>query len=255
MNRIKKAASMVLAMIGVLALAFAFSPAKQTSAMTTTEMNAAYKLGNIGSDKKGETLGAANLNEVKSTYYKFTIDRELEVTFKVTFPGDFSKKIYVCLWNGDNTRLRGNVTSEANFKYDGDKNISYDKWTSTLSAGTYFIQVEEHYTNPGTKFEVTTSAKIDQKMSLTAAKLTKNKTVKLTWTECSGVDGYTIYRADEKNGKYTVVGRVTDPDDTSFEDTKVRTGRKYYYKVRAYDKTNNGTQYTPYTKIKKVSVK
>lgn len=54
--------------------------------------------------------------------------------------------------------------------------------------------------------------------------------VKLTWDEQIS-DGYIVYRAEEKNGKYTRVGKV---EYENFVDKKAAIGKKYYYCVSAY---------------------
>jgi len=52
----------------------------------------------------------------------------------------------------------------------------------------------------------------------------------LDWTCREGVDGYEIWRATSKSGKYTKVGFT---DSCCWEDTDYSVGKTYYYKVRS----------------------
>ncbi len=55
--------------------------------------------------------------------------------------------------------------------------------------------------------------------------------VKVTWKAVWGVTGYEVYRATSKTGIYT---KVLETTSTSYTNTKLTTGKTYYYKVRAY---------------------
>lgn len=59
--------------------------------------------------------------------------------------------------------------------------------------------------------------------------------VGVSWDPVAGAEFYTLYRALKPEGKYSVLpGKISG---SYFEDTKVREGRRYYYKVRAVEKT------------------
>lgn len=74
--------------------------------------------------------------------------------------------------------------------------------------------------------------------SLTTIKAVNSNTISLSWKKVSGVSGYEIYRSTSKSGKYERVGRVSGAKTTSFEDTTVKAGKNYYYKVRGYKKNS-----------------
>ncbi len=63
------------------------------------------------------------------------------------------------------------------------------------------------------------------------------KSLTLTWTANYGANGYEVYRADSKNGKYKKLATVKK-GLTSYKDTSVKKGKTYYYKVRAYWKSD-----------------
>lgn len=46
--------------------------------------------------------------------------------------------------------------------------------------------------------------------------------------------GYKVYRSGSSDSGYKCVGTITDGKTTSYKDTKLTTGKTYYYQVRAY---------------------
>lgn len=73
--------------------------------------------------------------------------------------------------------------------------------------------------------------------------------IKVSWDKIEGVDGYKVYRATSKNGKYSLVKTVADPGTASYINTGRTTGKTYYYKVRAYKKIGKTTYYTKYSSV------
>ena len=77
--------------------------------------------------------------------------------------------------------------------------------------------------------------------------------VKVTWEKVSSVvTGYRIYR---KTGKtWSRIG-IVDRDTTTFKDKKVKKGKTYTYRVRAYRKSNGKNVYGKYSNEIKLQVK
>lgn len=73
--------------------------------------------------------------------------------------------------------------------------------------------------------------------------------IKCTWNEIEGVDGYIVYRATSKNGKYSKAYTTSDPDKLYYINTNRTTGKTYYYKLRGYVKINGKTVYTKYSAV------
>ncbi|MGI6722019.1 MAG: S8 family serine peptidase [Anaerovoracaceae bacterium] len=55
--------------------------------------------------------------------------------------------------------------------------------------------------------------------------------IKLRWRKAAGASGYIICRAAKRNGRYIPLCRTKH---TYYRDKNIKTGRRYYYKVRAY---------------------
>lgn len=65
----------------------------------------------------------------------------------------------------------------------------------------------------------------------------KGGKLKVKWSAVDGATSYKVYRSTEKDGDYTELATVTGT--TSYTDTSVKVGKKYYYKVCAV--FSNGT--------------
>lgn len=90
-------------------------------------------------------------------------------------------------------------------------------------------------------------------VSLTV-KQTASKTVTLTWKKVSGADGYEIYRKTGASGTYSKIKTITSGSTLTYKNTGLTVGKKYYYKVRAYDKQGSKTVRGKYSTGKSVTV-
>ena len=80
-----------------------------------------------------------------------------------------------------------------------------------------------------------------------------NKKATLTWKKVKGAAGYQVYRSMRKNGKYVCVKKNLKA--AKYTDKKLKKGKTYYYKVRAYKKVSGKTITGAYSAIRKVKVK
>ena len=79
--------------------------------------------------------------------------------------------------------------------------------------------------------------------------LTEDGKIKVTWTKSKGykVDCYQVYRATSKNGTYKRVYTTKSGSKTSYTNTSVKEGKRYYYKVRGVRKINGKNYYTQWS--------
>lgn len=73
--------------------------------------------------------------------------------------------------------------------------------------------------------------------------------LRLSWEPMSGVDGYQIYRATSKSGKYAKIATVKGASSASYTNTGRTCGTRYYYKLRAYKKIGRKTVYSKYSTV------
>lgn len=66
-----------------------------------------------------------------------------------------------------------------------------------------------------------------------------SSSVSLKWSKSEGADYYRIYYKTSKDGKWKTALKKTTKTKHTFE--KLPSGKKYYFAVRSFDKTNDGT--------------
>lgn len=92
-----------------------------------------------------------------------------------------------------------------------------------------------------------------QKPELTVA--AAKKAVKLTWSAVDNTNGYKVYRSTTLNGTYKLVKTVKSGDTTTYTNTGLTGGKKYYYKVRAYNNDGFTFVYSTYSAKKSATTK
>ena len=86
---------------------------------------------------------------------------------------------------------------------------------------------------------------------LTKVKITK-KDVTVSYNKVTGAKTYQIYRAEKKNGKYTLIGTTKK---TSFADKKAKKKKTYYYKVVVNGRNELLADFTIRSSAVKIKVK
>ena len=77
------------------------------------------------------------------------------------------------------------------------------------------------------------------------------KTAKITWKTVNNADKYQVYRSTSKNSGYS---RIATVSGKSLKNVNLKTGKTYYYKVRAYAKINDTDVYSKYSAVKSVKM-
>lgn len=79
--------------------------------------------------------------------------------------------------------------------------------------------------------------------------------IKLTWNKVSEADGYYVYRASSKNGTYKKIATLKGYDKNYYTNSKLTSGKVYYYKIKAYKKIDSNYYYGNYSDIYTASTK
>lgn len=134
-------------------------------------------------------------------------------------------------------------------------------WTNTgLKTGTKYTYKVRAYKNDGQDklySEYTGAKSVTPQLAapvLAKAKAGK-KSVSLTWKKVAGANGYKIYRADKKNGTYKAVKTVSKASAVSYADKKLKTGKTYYYKIKAYRTVDKQAKYSSFSAVKSAKAK
>ena len=94
-------------------------------------------------------------------------------------------------------------------------------------------------------------AKIKVKLTAGEAAMT------VKWNRVKKAGGYQIYRSTAKKGKYKRIKTVKKASTIKYTNKKLKEGKRYYYKVRAFKKSKGKTVYSKFSKVqsKKTLVK
>ena len=141
------------------------------------------------------------------------------------------------------------------------KTGTYKKLTETTSTSythkslttgkTYYYKVRAYRTVSGKKvygsYTTVVSAKpVPATPGSVKATRASSTSIKVSWGKVSGATKYVLYRATSKAGSYS---KVTVTSSTSYTDTKLTSGKGYYYKVRAYRTVGTSKIYSAYSKV------
>lgn len=119
-------------------------------------------------------------------------------------------------------------------------------------------------TTTATKDQTTTvtNNKVTETIKTVLSKVTnlkvknkKNKKAVITWKKVKNADGYQIYRATKKSGKFKKIKTVKGNRVVKYTNTKLKKNKKYYYKVRAYRTVKGKKVYSAFSTTKKIVVK
>lgn len=197
-------------------------------------------------------------------YFYFHVSDRQQITLSVSIVGtEPFEGVYLLDSNGK--RLK--ELWKDSWTYSRSTNRSSISFTTTLSAGDYYIKQWDIYRNnerisyttrvsaqPVVSVSQTSTNKVTVKKS-NISRITKaSKTsAKLTWKKASGVSGYQIYRSTSKNGTYKKI-KTLSSKTTSFKNTGLKKKKTYYYKIRSYKKVNGRTYYSSFSSVKKIKM-
>lgn len=142
-------------------------------------------------------------------------------------------------------------STELNGNYDlistvsGAKNTRYVD-TSAVTGTQYFYKIviigEHKGKNIYGKYsEAVSGVLMAAPQTVTVTSVAENQ-LNVVWSPVAGAANYVVYRSTEANGIYTEIGIVPATAATSYADTAVEKGTTYYYKIKALDIYNVGSE-------------
>mgnify|MGYP003278999812 CR=1 FL=1 len=94
-----------------------------------------------------------------------------------------------------------------------------------------------------------------KKTSIRKAASTKKKQAKITWKKLSKVDGYQVQYSTSKKFKNARIKTAAKASASGITLKKLKSGKKYYVRVRAYKVVDGTKTYSAYSAAKQVKVK
>lgn len=160
-----------------------------------------------------------------------------------------------------------NVKGYKIYKYNSDtaKYEYVGKTTGTsytvkkLTAGrTYLFQVAAYFQMNGNDYGGEKSATVKmvtRPKNTTIKKLTTgSKKANLTWSRVSGANGYEIYMK-QGSGSWKKIKTITNASTVKYSKTKLKKGKKYYFRIKAYKTCDGKKYYSGYSATKSITVK
>ncbi len=128
-------------------------------------------------------------------------------------------------------------------------------WKDTgLTPGvTYYYKIRT-YTKSGSdikygKYSPVASGTTMIRPVISSIKSKNSKALVISWNTVNNAANYEIYRATKKNGTYSRIAMLTGINRVSYTDTKVKAGKKYFYKIRSAEPAGGSTIYSDYSDI------
>lgn len=147
----------------------------------------------------------------------------------------------------DNDHFVIDQTAAISYVEAGKTNATYQLSPKAgLEPGTYTANIKITY-----GYGRTATAKVTCTIALAAPSKLKASSkdvrcITLSWQKVKGAEKYQVYRALKKNGTYK---KISTTAKTSLTNTKLTTGKRYYYKVRTYRTVNGKKVYSRYSNI------
>lgn len=161
-------------------------------------------------------------------------------------------------------RILRRKEGERTYKQIAETTACTYKDSAVTAASVYYYGVQAVSSTWGTSIQ----SQYEKNFSVTTAKAAIKKpgkpslTVKagkkqavLAWKKVSLASGYQVYRASSKNGKYSLVTTIKKGNTVFYTNKKLKTGKTYYYKVRAYRTVSGKKVYGAYSSVKAVKIK
>jgi len=210
----------------------------------------------LGLSEKGVTVGTSSLDS-KSTYFTFKTKRVYNVKIAVNTEYDCTEQMEIQVWNNKGELVKNASQTKSTWSFSKKKNASKNVFSVKLKKGTYYIEIKEKGSSPDRNYTVKVVPVMVEKIKgVTAVQNgAGSKTATVSWTPLEGeaITGYKVYRSTKKNGTYKLVDTIWGIDSSSAE-VKVKPGKTYYYKVRAYYFSSNSDKnlFTKYSKAVKL---
>lgn len=150
------------------------------------------------------------------------------------------------------------------------KTKKYEKYADTkktainvkkLKSGTKYKFRVKAYTVSGGKtyfsgvYKFVSAVTKPAKVNLKSVVSEKPGEVKLTWKNVSGANGYQIVYSENSSFKSAVKTAKNDAKTKTAVLKKLESGKKYYFKIRAYKSLNGKKVYAPYSAVKNAVIK
>lgn len=233
-------------------------------------------------DAKGNRLNSYKSFDVQYSHDKSSVkSRNAKITFKGDYEGETKLKYTVVLnspkdiyatqtassvllyWSSvHDSRITGYqvyMYNRQTKKYEklGSTADREMKVTKLNSGTTYKFRVRAYYKDSRgcvySNYVYITTCTKPAKTTLSVTSPSKGK-VSFSWKNISGENGFEIYYSTKKNGEYKKLASYK-ANTVSGTKSKLKSGKTYYFKIRAYKTVGSTTAYGSFSSVKSIKVK
>lgn len=225
---------------------------------------------------KQEIAKAGSAAEAKAIYDEFqqklantqTADQKLIAKLNM---GELNAKAVPASYNTINISWEGVAGAEVyevarseseDGEYETVKTTAQESYKDTVkvTGKTYYYKVRAvAYTGENVKVAGAFCDTLTAKTSMAKPVIKKVKAGKkkatITWKKVGGAQGYEIYRSTKKNGKYAKVKTINNASTVKTANTKLKKGKTYFYKIKAFNTVDGQKVYTGFSAVKKVKIR
>lgn len=121
-----------------------------------------------------------------------------------------------------------------------------------LTPGTVYYYKMRTFTKSGSKTTYGSYSKVESggtiaKTAITSLKSKNNKSMIVSWNVIGSATGYEIVRSTAKDGDYKQIAMIAFQSQSSYTDSTVKEGKRYYYKIRAVGQEGTTTVYSDWS--------
>ncbi|MCB6993071.1 leucine-rich repeat protein [bacterium 210820-DFI.6.37] len=126
--------------------------------------------------------------------------------------------------------------------------------TGRATGTAYYYKVRAYKTVNGTRYQgdyssVVSAKPVPAKVTGVKAKKGGVRKIKVTWKKVTGASGYTVARSLKKTKSYKTVKTVKSGKTVKYTTGKLKKGKRYYFKVRAYRSVKGKKVYGAYSSV------
>lgn len=183
----------------------------------------------------------------------FLINKKLpSLSGKRSYKKDMSDDIFKLDISSESAGYLSYISSDENVAY-----VSTGGYVHIQNTGTTYITVTsqdtDNYLENSVKINLTVTANISSVRIISVKN--KSKKIILKWKKIKGVSGYEIYKSTKKNIGYKKISEIKKSKILKYTDkSKLKSGKKYYYKLRTYTKKGDKKYYGKFSKVKSVTI-
>lgn len=157
-----------------------------------------------------------------------------------------TKTLYKVVYSAKPFKINATSNSSLTFTSSKPKIAAVDRNTGKVTiknTGTASITIQA-----GTISKKVTVKVSPKKQSVKSAKAAAGRKLTVKWTKDKMASGYQVQVATDKKFKKNMKSKTLSK--TSYTFTKLKTGKKYYVRLRSYKKSGKETLYGPWSNVK-----